>query len=93
MAKRYLPPGYRIGAATLVARLREWKADPEHNYPHQTAAKIREAAAGLNGAERAGFDDALALLFHMYAFEGGGPYFDCWDPIKELEDSDYWLGI
>ncbi|QVN18738.1 hypothetical protein [Burkholderia pyrrocinia] len=89
MAKRYLPPGYRVGAETLVAKLREWRADPEHNYPLQTAAKIREAVTSLDGAERAGFEDSLALLFHMYAFEGCGPLFESWDPIPELEDPDY----
>ncbi|WP_175907937.1 hypothetical protein [Burkholderia seminalis] len=91
MAKRYLSPAYRDGATMLAAKIQEWRADPQHNYPHQTAAKIREAAASLHGAECAGFEDALVLLFHMFAFEGGGPNFDTWDPVKELEDPDYWL--
>ncbi|MGR3909990.1 hypothetical protein Q3A80_23395 [Burkholderia sp. SR8] len=91
MTKRYLSPAYRAGVQTFVSKMREWRADPEHNYPHQTAAKIREVAATLNGDERTGFDEALHLLFHMCAFEGCGPCFESWDPILELEDPDYWL--
>ncbi|WP_155635491.1 hypothetical protein [Burkholderia cepacia] len=90
MAKRYLPPGYRIGVATFLAKLRECKADPEHDWPNQTAARFREVFSSLDGAERAGFEDALWLLFHSYVFEGCGPPFESWDPIEELEDTDYW---
>ncbi|WP_158683412.1 hypothetical protein [Burkholderia sp. BE12] len=91
MAKRYLSPGYRVGAVTFVAKLREWKADPEHHWPNQTAAKIREAITSLDGVQRTGFEDALALFFHISVFEGGEPIIDSWDPIAELEDPDYWL--
>lgn len=92
MTKRYLSPAYRIGASTFVTKLREWDADPEHDWPHQTAAKIRQAVKILDGDERAGFEDALALFFHISVFEGGTPDLDRWDPIKELGDADYWRG-
>ncbi|KUY70831.1 hypothetical protein WS46_32155 [Burkholderia sp. RF4-BP95] len=71
--------------------MREWRADPEHNYPRQTAAKMSEAVTSLDGDERTGFEESLSLLFHMYAFEGCGPCFESWNPIPELEDPDYWL--
>lgn len=90
MAKRYLPPGYRTGVATFVTKLREWRADPEHTYPNQTAAKIRDTIDGLNGAQRQGFEETLALWLHINMFEGGEPMPDVWDPIKELEDGEYW---
>ncbi|KWA78027.1 hypothetical protein WL28_28500 [Burkholderia ubonensis] len=90
MAKRYLPPGYRIGVATFVTKLLEWRADPEHTYPNQTAEKIRDAISSLEGAQRQGFEDTLALWMHINMFEGGDPILDVWDPIKELEDAEYW---
>ncbi|MCA8407981.1 hypothetical protein LGN09_24035 [Burkholderia cenocepacia] len=91
MAKRYLSPAYRAGVETFVSKMREWRADPEHDYPHQTAAKMRQAVTSLDDDERTGFEEALALLFHMYAFEGCGPCFESWDPIPELEDPAYRL--
>lgn len=54
MTKRYLSPAYRAGVETFVSKMREWQADPEHNYPHQTAAKMREAVTSLDGASGPG---------------------------------------
>jgi hypothetical protein len=89
MAKRTLSPGYRAGAATLVAMLHELET-LKNVGPFMTGQKIYATRSSMDDVRRAGFGDTLALWIHMNLVEGVCPCLDRWDPIKELKDTDYW---
>ncbi|WP_175829695.1 hypothetical protein [Burkholderia cepacia] len=44
----------------------------------------------MDGDERQGFEDTLALWVRVNMFEGGEPMPDVWDPLKKLEDAEHW---
>jgi hypothetical protein len=71
---------------------RELGANPPANW--QAAAELlRNTAGNLTGAQREGFEDAVALLLYRAICEGDVPLVDEWDPLRELKDPDYWRAM
>ncbi|HHX4053974.1 TPA: hypothetical protein ACU967_002445 [Burkholderia contaminans] len=90
MDKRQLSPAYQSGAMAFAAVCRELGADMPDDW-RTAAERIRDAVGKLSGAQREGFEDAVALLVHRSVCDGDVPIVASWDPIPELEDPDYWL--
>lgn len=84
MAKRPLPPGYRLGVVAFLNLLRVWEKEMRDE-PVSCAADMRLAVADQSESFRIGFDEAVALYIQS-VIEGSRPIIENWDPIRELED-------
>lgn len=88
MAKRHLPPGYRLGVVAFLNLLRNWTTEMRDE-PVSCAADMRLAVADQSEGFRIGFEEVVALYIQV-CIESGVPTIDRWDPIRELEDLDWW---
>ncbi|MDN7558191.1 hypothetical protein [Burkholderia orbicola] len=84
MAKRHLPPGYRLGVVAFLNLLRLWTKEMRDE-PVSCAADMRIAVADQPESFRIGFEECIALYIQT-VIEGSAPYPEQWDPIRELED-------
>ncbi|WP_321944573.1 hypothetical protein [Burkholderia cenocepacia] len=90
MAKRRLPPGYRLGAIAFVELCRHWRQELRTD-PASIASDIRTAVAEQSETFRLGFDEALALYLQSTVVDACPPIIATWDVIAELEDPFAWL--
>lgn len=90
MAKRRLPPGYRLGAVAFLELCRYWRA-AERTDPMSMASDIRCAVSEQSDTFLLDFYEALALYLQSIVVDGCPPIIETWDVIDELENPFAWL--